>query len=200
MSGRSWSLLAAILIGGLLSSLQAQDPSDSYVPLDTSEKAKVFGSRIISPHGFAASAFRAGWNHWENSPEEWEQGMEGYSRRLGHKMASKTAKNLIGFAAATVFREDPRYFPAEGSGFWKRSGHAIADVFTTRKDSGKRSISIWRFAGIYGSQFVSNTWRPAPDSQASDALVRGTISIGFDTAQTVFKEFWPDIRRTLFRR
>jgi hypothetical protein len=168
--------------------------------LSVGGKALLFGKRVLNPESFAKSAFTAGINQWANDPYEWGQGFDGYARRYGHKIANRGVENGIGFVTAAALREDPRYFPSTEAGVWRRTRHAIISTFLTRTDDGGRRISTWRFVGNYGSQFVSNTWRPPSDRGNLDALRRGSYSIGFDVASNVFKEFWPDIKQKLFRR
>jgi hypothetical protein len=166
-----------------------------YVPLTTGEKAATFGKRIIAFSSFAKSAFGAGISQWKDSPEEWGQGMAGYGRRYGHKLANRAVENGIGFLVAGPLGQDPRYFHSEKTGIFRRTAYALESTILTRNDQGGKELSVWRFAGNYGAQFVSNTWRPERYHDVSDTLVRGTMSIGFDAATNVLKEFWPDIRR-----
>jgi hypothetical protein len=173
--------------------------TDPYTPISAGEKLKTHMGRIVAPSGLVKSAFAAGINQWENSPPEWGQGMKGYGRRYGHKLLNRAVENTIGFGVAATFRQDPRYFYSGQQGAWRRVKYAIAHTFVTRTDSGGRTISLWRFVGNYGAQFVSNTWRPDRESTTFNAMERGTISIGFDAAANIFKEFWPDIRRKLGR-
>jgi hypothetical protein len=171
-----------------------------YVPLSVGEKAKIHGNRIISPTSFAKSAFMAGINHWQNTPEEWGQGMEGYGKRLGHKLATRGFENSIGFLVAAPLHQDPRYFRSGETGFLRRSGHAMKSTFVTRTDSGGQTFAVWRFAGNYGAQFISNHWRPERQTGTGDTLIRGTISVGYDMGSNWFKEFWPDIRKHVLHR
>ena len=182
--------------------LRGQTPlaTDPYVALSVGGKAAVFGKRIISPSSFAKSAFMAGINQWQNTPEEWGQGMEGYGKRLGHKVANRTVENSIGFLVAAPLHQDPRYFRSGETGFWRRSGHAMGSTFVTRTDSGGRTLAVWRFAGNYGAQFVSNAWRPERQTGTGDTMLRGTVSIGYDMGSNWFKEFWPDIRKRVLHR
>jgi hypothetical protein len=183
------------------SPIQAQTPPiPDYVPLSVGEKAVVFGKRIIAPQSFAKSAVTAGINQYQNSPEEWGQGLAGYGRRYGHKLTTRGIESGIGLLAAASLHEDPRYFSSEEAGLWPRVRHALAHTVMTRNDSGGKEVSVWRFAGNYGSQFISNAWRPERETQVSETLLRGTISVGFDAASNLFKEFWPDIRKHVFRR
>ena len=70
----------------------------------------------------------------------------------------------------------------------------------TRTDGGGKTFAAWRVAGNYGGQFVSNAWRPERQTGVGDTMIRGTVSMGFDAASNVFKEFWPDIRRRVFKK
>jgi hypothetical protein len=68
----------------------------------------------------------------------------------------------------------------------------------THKDGGGRIIGVPQIAGAYGAAFASNLWYPQARAGTSDALMRGTSSLGFSAGKNVLKEFWPDIKK-LFR-
>ena len=184
------------------STLNAQAPlaTDQYAPLSVREKGKVFGQRIISPASLAKSAFTAGIDQWRDSPPEWGQGMAGYFRRYGSKNGTRSAENGIGFLTAAALHQDPRYFRSGETGVWRRTKYALERTVVTRRDSGRQTIAIWNISAHYGAQFVSNTWRPDRVTPVPDTLARGSISMGYDAASNLLKEFWPDIRQRLFRR
>jgi hypothetical protein len=169
-------------------------PTDE--PLTSRQKFSVFGRRMISPTGFAKSAFTASIS---KSPEEWGEGMEGFGKRYGNKIINRTVENGIGFLVAVPLHQDPRYVRSTESGFWRRIRHGLVYTVLTPTDDGGRTFATWRFAGNYGAQFISNSWRPERYRTVSDALRRGTVSIGYDAASNVFKAIWPDIKRTVFR-
>jgi hypothetical protein len=170
-----------------------------YAPLTLKDKTYVFMWRNIQPSSFAKSAFTAAIAHWQDQPTEWGQGMEGYGKRYGHRILNRTVETTMGLGVAAALHQDPRYFRLAEGGFRRRTGHAISYVLLTRTDSGRKTFSVWRVTSNYGAQFVSNTWRPR-NTSSGDALVRGTISLGFDAASNIFKEFWPDIRRIVFHK
>lgn len=182
--------------------LNGQTPllSDPYVPLSVEEKAKVFGHRIIAPSALAKTAFTSGINQWRDTTPEWGQGMAGYARRYGSKTGTRAAENAIGFVTAAAFHQDPRYFRSGENGFWRRTQYAVKSTFVTRDDSGQNQIAIWKIAGNYGGQVVSNIWKPDRYHDVPDTLARGSVSMGYDAASNLLKEFWPDIRRRIFRR
>ncbi len=171
-----------------------------YSPLGLKDKFYLFNYRTIDPQSFAKSAFTAGIAQWRDSPEEWGQGMAGFGRRYGHRLLNRGVENMIGFGVAAALHQDGRYFRRGEGNVGGRLLHAMKQTFVTRTDSGGRTFSAWRFAGNYGSQFVSNAWRPEGDRDVGDTLLRGTISIGFDLGANSFKEFWPDIKRIVFRK
>jgi hypothetical protein len=171
-----------------------------YVPLGLKKKAYLFGYRAVEPTGLGKSLFTAGLAQLQNSPEEWGQGMAGFGRRYGHRLATRGVETGIGFGVAALLRQDGRYFRLSEGSVGERIGHSLRHTMLTRTDSGGRTFAVWRLVGNYGAQFVSNAWRPASENRNGDALVRGTISIGYDAASNIFKEFWPDIRRKLLKR
>ena len=170
---------------------------EPYEALSAEDKIKLHLSRIYAPSGLAKSSVTAGFNHWVDDPEEWGQGWKGYGRRYGHRLLNRSVENAIGMAVTAALKEDPRYFYSGEQGVWKRVKYAVTSTVLTRTDNGSRRFSTWRFAGNYGAQFVSNTWRPVREQGVGNALARGSISIGYDMASNIFKEFWPDIRRKI---
>ena len=191
--------LSAVLCPALANG-QSPLATDPYVPLTVEKKAKIFAIRTIAPSSLLKSAVAAGISHWKDSPEEWHQGVTGYGHRFGHRMATRGVENGIGFVVASALHEDPRYFYLSQGTVGQRVGHGLKSAILTRTDNGGWRPSIWRVTSNYGAQFVSNAWRPESEHGVGDTLVRGTLSIGYDAAFNVFKEFWPDIRRKVFRR
>jgi hypothetical protein len=204
MHGQPYSRIVAccVFLVIAVAPLRGQTPlaTDPYVPLSVGAKALVFTKRLASPGSLVKSAAGAGLDQWRDSPAEWGQGMEGYGRRLGYKLANRGVENGIGFLVAAPLHQDPRYFRSGKTGFWPRSKHAMVSTFVARTDSGGRTVAVWRFAADYGAQFISNTWRPGRQTGTGDTLIRGTGSIGYDMAANVFKEFWPDIRKHVLHR
>lgn len=194
--------LMLVIFAGTVATSFAQTPSatDPYTPISTSSKAAIFAYRTIEPAALGKSLVTAGFNHWQNSPEEWGQGMAGYGRRYGHKLATRGVESGFGFVVAAALHEDPRYFRLSEGGLWRRVGHALKNTIATRKDDGSSSIALWRISAKVGGQFVSNAWRPDRYHPTDATLGRAAVSVGYDGLSNIFKEFWPDIRRKVFRR
>lgn len=176
----------------------SQTPSTQ--PLSVRGKLRFYLDKNFGPAGLLRSAFSAGLNQWRDYPTEWGQGAEGYGRRLASCLGQNTVKNTIRFVTATALREDPRYFPSEQKGFSRRVGHALASVFVTRTDSGGRRFAVSEFAGVVGSKFIANQWYPPRVATTNDALRGSAVTLGYDAAWNLAKEFWPDIKKALRHR
>jgi hypothetical protein len=177
-------------------------PSDDepYIPLSLRHKAYLFGWRSIAPSAWIKSGVAAAIAQARNSPEEWEGGTRGYGIRYGHRMLNRGVESGIGFGVAALLHQDGRYYRKPSAGFGKRILHSVSQAVVTHTDSGGMSFSAWRFAGNYGAQFISNAWRPESQRDVGETLLRGTLSVGYDGASNLFKEFWPDIRRKIFKK
>jgi hypothetical protein len=164
-------------------------------PLTTKEKAEIRFWRIVNPMSVLGSTTGAAIEQWRDHPPEWGQGGAGYARRVGAGFGWITTQNMLGLLVDTKLHLDPRFRHSEKAGIWDRAWDAMVQNFVAYKDSGGRTINYSEFVGSYGAGFMSDAWYPAGSRGAGDALVRGTIGLGFNTMSNVAKEFWPDIKR-----
>jgi len=126
--------------------------------------------------------------------------MEGYGRRYASSLANNALRNSIGFALDTTLRQDPRFFRSEKMGFLPRLGDAVIQTLVTRKDGSGKTFATWRVGSAYGAGIISNAWRPDRINGVGDGFVRGSVNLGIDTLKNVYHEFWPDIKRKVFKR
>ena len=57
-----------------------------------------------------------------------------------------------------------------------------------------------RYISIPGNNFLSNTWRADSEADVSHALERTLTGFLGEMASDAFAEFWPDVRKHLFKR
>lgn len=174
----------------------AQEPE---APLGFNERLNVFQKSLVGPVPVAGSVVIAGIQQWRDSPDEWGQGMAGYGRRLAHRAGVGVAANSIRFGVAALISEDPRYFSAGGTTL-ARIGHAVKGTFLARTDDGGSRFAWARVAGAFGGAVVSNAWCPVRDRTAGNTLQRAGLAIAGDAAANALQEFWPAIRRKVFKR
>jgi hypothetical protein len=168
--------------------------------LDWKGKLQFHAKRAYGPLALVGMAAYAGFLQEVNSPKEWGQGGSAYGERYASTLAWAGIHGVMAFGLDTALRQDPRYYRSDVTGFWRRAGHAVRATFVTRTDAGGETLATWRLGSDYGAAFVSNIWYPARLDKPRYGLQDGSISLGFDVLGNVGAEFWPDIRRTVFRR
>jgi hypothetical protein len=162
-------------------------------------KLRYHVENTFSPWNFARSAAYAGYLQEVNSPREWGQGESGFRKRLGSEIAYTGVRNGIALGLDSALHQDPRYHRSVETGFWRRTNHAIRGTIFTRTDSGAETLATWRIGSAYGAAFISNEWRPDRVNTVSLSLQQGTAQIGFDLLANMSAEFWPDVKRKMFR-
>jgi hypothetical protein len=168
-------------------------------PLSAGEKAHLALKNTIGTRALINRAALAGFNHWMDHPEEWENSIDGYPKRFASRMGRLAVRNAVQLSTDIVFKTDPRYDRCECSGFGARAGHAWRRVLMSRRDNGGEMISVSRLAGAYVTPMITDQWYPARLNTWNHKLESGTWFLGWRGVNNMIKEFWPDIKRT-FRR
>ena len=190
------TVLIVALMSGVCVTGVAQTPGE----LDVSGKLRYHAERTFGPGSIAMSGVKAGYLQMTDSPTEWGQGGDGYSKRIGSSVASSGIRAVLAFGLDSTLHQDPRYFRSDSSGLWPRTGHALRGTILTRTDSGGETLSAWRLGSAYGAAFISEQWYPDRYHTVRHGLVSGSTRLAFDFAKNVFAEFWPDIKRKISRR
>jgi len=177
-SGRSVQLLPA-----------AEPAAES--PRTFKERFQDYRSATLSPWAVVMPAFGAGLSQLRNYPPEWNQGGEGFGKRVASGYAGSVIEDTISFSIAIFDHEDLRYplstYPK--GAVLKRTGHTLAYTFIPKKEGGGRRFGWSRFVGAYGSGFIANTWYPAQHSNVHNALVLGSMNLAGDLGINLLKEF-----------
>jgi hypothetical protein len=194
--GRRLLLASALglLLMGVSAAQQAPDP-DTW-----QSKLSFHASAAYGPLPLAGTAAYSGFLQEINFPREWGQGASGYGKRLGSELAYAGVRNTIGFALDATLHEDPRYYHSTDTGFWRRTKHAFRGTILTRTDAGGETFSWWRFGSAYGATYISNQWYPDRVNTVALDLTQGSTQIGFDFLANMGAEFWPDVKKKVFRR
>jgi hypothetical protein len=182
---------AAIPVAGI-----AQTPE----PLDVTGKLDFQVKRTFGPLALVGDAAYAGILQASAAPTEWRGGTEGYSKRFGSVVAWSGIHSALTLGLDSTLHQDPRYYRSSGTGFWCRSGHALRGTLLTRTDSGGETLSTWRIGSPYGSAVLSNLWYPARLNTARLGFIQGSVTLGLDLVGNLGAEFWPDIKRKVFKR
>jgi len=96
----------------------------------------------FGPHPIFSSAITAGTGHTINSPPEWGQGAESYSRRFVSGLGIAGLGATTRYALSKAFQEDAMYCRCEFQDVFPRLSHTMATFIARRGDSGYRVFSV----------------------------------------------------------
>ena len=99
-----------------------------------------------------------------------------------------------------ITHEDPRYYTMGQGGFYRRSGYAISRAFVTKTDSGGTSFNWSEVGGNALEAGLSTAYYPPQERGLSQTALNFATQMESAVLNHVFQEFWPDIRRKVFRR
>jgi len=141
----------------------------------------------------------AGLSMARNSIPEFHQGAAGYARYFWHNAVDQTSENyMVEFIYPVATHEDSRYYTLGRGSFMHRTGYALSRAVVTRSDSGREVFNISEVFGAGSSAGLSNLYYPSRERSFSSTASQWSIDLGIDAASFVFREFWPDVNRSVF--
>lgn len=170
-------------------------------PLATAQKFKLASAAVFDWAAYPFNGTLAAIAQAKNDPKEWGQGWGAYGRRFGASFADNGIGTYMTIAVfPSLLKEDPRYYQLGKGGFRRRAYHAVNRLFVTRTDSGHERFNYSESVGNAVAAAISNVYHVPSDRTAS----RNASTLGFlilyDGLSNELKEFWPDIRRKVFRK
>jgi hypothetical protein len=128
------------------------------------EKTKLrnYAFDAFGPYPITGAAFAAGIGQAYDTPPEWKQGAEGYSKRFGSAFGIAAISTTTRYGLAQAFREDTLYYRCECTGVLPRLGHALISTLTARRgDDGHRVFSFPALISPYaGTMTAVYAWYP----------------------------------------
>ena len=85
-------------------------------------------------------------------------------------------------------------------GFFRRAGYAVTRVVVTKNDAGGSEFNISEIGGNALEAGVSNLYYPPEERGVVKTTENWATQTVVTGAANVLKEFWPDIRRNIFRQ
>jgi len=179
----------------LLAPLKSQTLDEPYHPMTSQQNFRWFVTNTVGPSHLAGGTFWAAAGTGLDRPKEYGPHWEGFADRYGMQRGGVAASNAMEATASSVLHEDPRYFRVPGAPFKARVGNVVRLTFEARRRDGAFGPASARYIAIFGSSFLSNTWRVRGEANTRDALVRSSESFAGRLAANAFEEFWPDIKK-----
>ena len=166
-----------------------QTTSSDYVFPTREERFKRYVKSTVGPARLAWTAASAGIDQWNDSPEEWGQGAKGYGRRYASSLGQNAINQTVIYGLDSTLGLDTGFQRSKRKGFFPRFKDALIQNVTSRTKSGKRVISVPRFAGAYSSAVIAReTWYPERYSY-KDGLRSGTRTLLSGFAINLVREF-----------
>lgn len=136
-----------------------------------------------------------------NSPKSWGQGWGAYGKRFGASFGDNGIGTYMTTAAfPSLLHEDPRYYQRGKGSVGRRAFYSISRLFVARTDSGRRRFNFSEMIGNAAAGGISNIYHPPEDRTLSRNLSTWGMLIMWDGVSNEMREFWPDIRRKVFRK
>jgi hypothetical protein len=171
-------------------------------PLSTREKFVLAAhDSIVDYSSFTWAGILAGQAMALNSDPELGGGIAGYGRYYWRTFTDGVSGTFFTEAIIpAITHEDPRYYTMGQGGFFRRTGYAVSRAFVTKKDSGGTGFSWSEVAGNGLEAGLSNAYYPPEERGLSQTAQNFGTQMESAVLNHVFQEFWPDIRRKVFRQ
>lgn len=181
---------------------RADQLTDNYKPLTTSEKFKIARSDAFDwPNFFMLAGFAL---QTQVATSGWHGKRFGagfgkfYARSVGDQIIGSYMSEAI---MPTLMHEDPRYFRMGTGSIPKRFLYSASRVVITRGQDGKAQFNRSEIFGNMAVIGATTAYYPAGRS-ASGFSERLALCLGNDVVSNLMTEFWPDVKRRIpkFRR
>ncbi len=170
-------------------------------PMTVKEKFKTGAEDAFDTYSIPLAGVVAALAQARNDDAAWGQGWAAFGKRY----AANYADTVIGSFMTTgvypsILREDPRYFRKGTGSFKSRSWYAVTKLFVIRTDAGKSDFNYSEFLGNATAAGISLTYHTRQERNFSSFAGDYATQIAIDAFANQLKEFWPDIRRKVFKK
>lgn len=164
-------------------------PSTDYVRPTAATRQKRFINSTVGPFALGRMIATAGISTWRNSPAEWGTKWEGFGRRVASNFGKNAIKQTTKFGLDEAMKLDSHFYRSRKKSVSARIRNVLISPVTARDRYGKRVIGVPNLAGTFTSSIIAyETWYP-DRYDWKDGVRSGTLSLGFNAAFNLFKEF-----------
>jgi hypothetical protein len=170
-------------------------------PLTQRGKFKLFVTSSVAPGNFLGATLEAGLSQRDHNNLGFGQGAAGFGGRFGAAVADRATFNLLAlYALPTALKHEPRFLPQRNGSFKSRAWRATLSPLVAHKDSGGSTFNTSVVLGAFAAAGLSNAYYPESERGALFTARSASLTIGSVTINNLAREFWPDIKRKVFRR
>ena len=177
------------------------EPVTGYQPPTAAERTRWFVESTLSPSRLLiVGPISSGWGTLRDNPSEYGTQWDGFGKRYGMRLTGVVTGNVIEGTLGRIWGEDPRYFRSNEHGFRSRMKYVAKTTFLAPDRSGRWRPAYARYIGNVGNNFLSNAWRADSEADTDDAVMRCVWGVLGRMTSDAFAEFWPDVKRKIFKK
>jgi hypothetical protein len=187
---------------GIIPNFQTKDDTpQNQPPLSVKEKYNLAWHQTVDFSAHIGNAFQAMLQQASDGQPHYGQGWGPYAERFGAAEGAQatSAFFIFGFLPH-VLHDDPRYFRKARGSAWSRIRYSATRTVITRTDAGNSTFNVPQVAGQLFQQSISTIYYPPVDRTAERVFQNWGISLAYNSAYNVLKEFYPDFLRIVFKR
>jgi hypothetical protein len=187
---------------GIIPNFQTKDDTpQNQPPLSVKEKYNLAWHQTVDFSAHIGNAFQAMLQQASDGQPHYGQGWGPYAERFGAAEGDQatSAFFIFGFLPH-ILHDDPRYFRKAKGSAWSRIRYSATRTVITRTDSGNSTFNVPQVAGQLFQQSISTIYYPPVDRTAERVFQNWGISLAYNSAYNVLKEFYPDFLRIVFKR
>jgi len=185
----------------VMPNFETVEGSPTAAPLTVGEKFALTAKGAFDPFEFALAGTLAGLSQAENGDPTYRQGAAGYGKRYAAAFADLAMGNFMsGAILPALLREDPRYFQLGKGTFEHRFAYALSRIFVAPTDAGHIEFNYSEFLGNAAAAGISNVYSSPEERTVGNTVGSFGGQLAVDMMGNELKEFWPDIRRKMFRK
>jgi hypothetical protein len=187
---------------GIIPNFQTKDDTpQNQPPLTVKEKYTLAWHQTVDFSAHFGNLFQAMLQQASNGQPHYGQGWGPYAERFGAAEGDQvtSAFFIFGFIPH-ILHDDPRYFRKAKGSVWSRITYSASRTVITRTDAGNATFNVPQVAGQLFQQSISTAYYPPVDRTAGRVFQNWGVSLAYNSAYNVLKEFYPDFLRIVFRR
>jgi hypothetical protein len=186
---------------GIIPNFAAVSADTELPPLSVRGKFKLATQDSVDYSSFVWAGVLAGQSMALRADPELRNGIPGYGRYYWRAFADQASGSFFTEAIIPALtHEDPRYYTLGHGGFFHRAGYALSRVVLTKTDSGGTSFNFSEIMGNGLEAGLSSFYYPPEERGFSNTALNFVSQLEAASTNNIFREFWPDIRRKLFRQ
>jgi hypothetical protein len=198
---RLGALVFVLLVPVSLSYGQPPDVPRIDTPMTTAERIDWVVEGTVGPKSLAVvGPIGVAFQTWWNVPEEWGRTWSGAGKRYLEREADVAISNSLEAGLGAIWGERADYVQSGRRGFRPRLSYALKTVFLAHHPDGHLEFAWARLAGNTINNVIENTWLPPSMTTWEQTTWRSASGFGTRALGNVWEEFWPDVKRRVFRR